>query len=404
MSTQDQALATRPQTSPLITELSDRWKMTPKTMIDTIKATVFPNNGKDVSDAQLMMLLQVAHRYDLSPFLRELYAFPTRGGGIVPMVPIDGWANIINRNPQMDGVDFLDEWEVDAATHKRSLFSTTCIIYRKDRSHPIKVTEYMQECFQPGKDPWIKFPARMLRHKSLIQCARIAFSLGGIYDPDEAERIAETGDKPEPAKPGRASAVIDAQPTKSVAGQDAMAGSSTAQQTAAGVSQAPAAATSEASSSPSQPQTKGEAATPSASPAPQGCICNCCKAGTCDCPSKDEMDQCGCTACLAAVKTPGPSASPSLSDIFNEPQGEVLPPSTKPSGPYVPQEKLKRLFVHAASANISIVKDSHDDELHKMLKAKWGIESLKEIPVTLFETILEEIAPQLKAAKAGKKK
>jgi hypothetical protein len=31
----------------------------------------------------------------------------------------------------------------------------------------------------------------MLRHKSLIQCARIAFGFVGIYDQDEAERIIE---------------------------------------------------------------------------------------------------------------------------------------------------------------------------------------------------------------------
>ncbi len=33
----------------------------------------------------------------------------------------------------------------------------------------------------------------MLRHKAMIQCARIAFGFGGIYDADEAERIIESG-------------------------------------------------------------------------------------------------------------------------------------------------------------------------------------------------------------------
>ena len=31
----------------------------------------------------------------------------------------------------------------------------------------------------------------MLRHKTLIQCARYAFGLAGVYDEDEAERIVE---------------------------------------------------------------------------------------------------------------------------------------------------------------------------------------------------------------------
>ncbi|MCO2532685.1 phage recombination protein Bet, partial [Pseudomonas aeruginosa] len=32
---------------------------------------------------------------------------------------------------------------------------------------------------------------RMLRHKAMIQCARLAFGFAGIYDQDEAERIVE---------------------------------------------------------------------------------------------------------------------------------------------------------------------------------------------------------------------
>ena len=31
----------------------------------------------------------------------------------------------------------------------------------------------------------------MLRHKAMIQCARLAFGYGGIFDHDEAERIVE---------------------------------------------------------------------------------------------------------------------------------------------------------------------------------------------------------------------
>ena len=43
------------------------------------------------------------------------------------------------------------------------------------------------------KTPWDTHPNRMHRHKTLIQCARIAFGFAGIYDEDEAERIIEMG-------------------------------------------------------------------------------------------------------------------------------------------------------------------------------------------------------------------
>jgi hypothetical protein len=61
-------------------------------------------------------------------------------------------------------------------------------VHRKDRSHPIEVTEYLAECRQ-GTEPWKKWPARMLRHKAAIQAIRYAFGFSGIVDPDEADRM-----------------------------------------------------------------------------------------------------------------------------------------------------------------------------------------------------------------------
>lgn len=51
----------------------------------------------------------------------------------------------------------------------------------------------MAEC-QRNTQPWKSHPKRMLRHKAMIQCARLAFGFTGIYDQDEAERIVETKD------------------------------------------------------------------------------------------------------------------------------------------------------------------------------------------------------------------
>jgi hypothetical protein len=41
------------------------------------------------------------------------------------------------------------------------------------------------------KGPWQTHTKRMNRHKSWIQCARLAFGFAGIYDEDEAQRIIE---------------------------------------------------------------------------------------------------------------------------------------------------------------------------------------------------------------------
>ena len=145
-------------------------------LIGTLKATAFKGQ---VSDAQMTALLVVANQYALNPWTKEIYAFPDKNNGIVPVVGVDGWSRIINSHPQFDGIEF----EQDDA-------SCTCVIYRKDRNRPIKVTEYRDECAR-STGPWQSHPKRMLRHKAMIQCARLAFGYGGIYDQDEAERIVE---------------------------------------------------------------------------------------------------------------------------------------------------------------------------------------------------------------------
>lgn len=147
-------------------------------LMNTLKNTAF--KGGNVTDEQFTALLIVANQYGLNPWTKEIYAFPDKDG-IVPVVGVDGWARIINEHPQFDGMEFAYDKEEGACT---------CKIYRKDRTHPTIVTEYMGEC-KRNTQPWQSHPTRMLRHKTLIQCARLAFGFAGIFDQDEAERVIE---------------------------------------------------------------------------------------------------------------------------------------------------------------------------------------------------------------------
>lgn len=152
----------------------------PGELVGILKATAFRTKQGDPqpTDAQLVALLIIAKQYQLNPWTKEIYAFPDKNNGIVPVVGVDGWARIINNHPQFDGVEFDQDKE-----------SCTCMIYRKDRSKPIAITEYLAEC-KRNTPPWSSHPRRLLRHKALIQCARIAFGYVGIFDEDEAQRIA----------------------------------------------------------------------------------------------------------------------------------------------------------------------------------------------------------------------
>lgn len=170
--------------------MSEKYGMDPLAFEATVRATCSPKdrNGQiALTREEFAAFLLVAKEYGLNPLTKEIFAFPAKGGGIVPVVSVDGWINLINSKSECDGWDFETERD-----DEKKLVAITCRMHRKDRSHPVVVTEYLSEC-RRDTDPWKGMPNRMLRHKALIQAGRYAFGFAGIYDEDEAERIAGVG-------------------------------------------------------------------------------------------------------------------------------------------------------------------------------------------------------------------
>lgn len=172
-----------------IMAMSDRLNIEPAEMHSIIMNTVMPclPGGKQITNEQFVSFLAVANEYDLNPLTKEIYAFPARGGGIQPIVSIDGWLKIINQHPDFDGLEHEDLLDANG-----KIIAIKCRIYRKSTSRPVEVSEYMSECAQ-NTSTWQKWPSRMLRHKATIQAARYAFGLSGIIDPDEADRFEQQG-------------------------------------------------------------------------------------------------------------------------------------------------------------------------------------------------------------------
>jgi phage recombination protein Bet len=170
--------------------MASRCNVDPAKLHQTLKSTVF----KGATDEEMLALVVTANTYQLNPLLKEMYAFPKKGGGIVPMVGVDGWLKIANRQDNYDGMSVEVFGDGKTPTH------ATCEIYLKNRAHPVKVTEYFEEC-RRNTDPWNQMPRRMIRNKVMIQAIRVAFGIGGIFDEDEATDIAGTRNvTPQPAK------------------------------------------------------------------------------------------------------------------------------------------------------------------------------------------------------------
>ena len=185
-------------------KFAEKFSIDPDRVMEILKATAFRQRpgSPPVTDEQMTALLIVADQHGLNPFTREIYAFPEKQNGIVPVVGVDGWSRIINQHPQFDGLEFrASETVVTPEGAKPCPEWMECVMYRKDRAHPTAVREYLdevyREAFSGNKDgrnytvagPWQSHTKRFLRHKTMIQAARLVFGFVGIYDQDEAERI-----------------------------------------------------------------------------------------------------------------------------------------------------------------------------------------------------------------------
>lgn len=181
----------------LVAKMAAQATLEPTIFLNTIKQTVIKGQA---TNEQITAFLMVADRYQLDPVLKEIHAFADRKtGGVVPIVGIDGWNTMAQRHPAWDGVEFRwAEKSVVMQGAKRCPEWCECVVYRKDRSHPIIIREYLDECFR-ATGPWQSHTKRMLRHKAQIQAYRVAFGFSGLYDEDEAERIVEEGPSGPPA-------------------------------------------------------------------------------------------------------------------------------------------------------------------------------------------------------------
>lgn len=175
----------------LMGRMAEKYGVDHVKLLEILRDTIFTvkKNEPPFSDTEIAAGLVLAERYDLDPFAREIYLTRSHGK-ILVIVPIDGWSKIVNKQKNYEGCEF--EWLED---DKGKLKACTCTIHRSDRKYPTAIPEYLDECFAPKSDsnldPWRKWPRRMLRHKAFIQAARIAFSLSGIIDPDEADRYVD---------------------------------------------------------------------------------------------------------------------------------------------------------------------------------------------------------------------
>ena len=113
--------------------------------------------------------------------------FKNPEGQYQTLITIDGWMRLINQDPQFAGMTFKESSELELGIP----LWMECSIYRHDRILPITVKEYSAE-IKTEHLLWKTMPRRMLRHRSIQQCARLAFSIHIADQPSTVEKVSTT--------------------------------------------------------------------------------------------------------------------------------------------------------------------------------------------------------------------
>lgn len=184
--------------------------------------------AQNVTKEDIFTFLIQCKNLGLNPLLKQIYGFVSRGK-LAIVVSIEGWNAIANRSPQFDGCSFefgpftTRELSYNKITYNRGTKTTNnvtvkrsvadwvkCIVYRKDRTHPIVITTFFDEAYT-GSEPWATMPMTMLQNRAFVNSVRKAFNVSAYSEDDRFINF----DTPA-AEPLNANAVEITEPTEPV--------------------------------------------------------------------------------------------------------------------------------------------------------------------------------------------
>ena len=125
----------------------------------------------EVPAKTILNLLRTMQKMHLDPLNDEIWVTQYDDGSWQVFMTIEGCSKLLNQHSQFNGLAFIQADNLIEGIPEW----IECSIYRRDRIMPITVREYFVEV-RNEKDIWRKMPRRMLRHRALQQCVRLAIS------------------------------------------------------------------------------------------------------------------------------------------------------------------------------------------------------------------------------------
>lgn len=184
--------------------LAEHLGIDPKAMIEVIKANCFRAvDPKLVTNEQLAAFCSVAAEMKLNPLIPGmLYAYPTKNGGIMPMIGPDAVYMLLSKRDDVEGHEVVLENDKDG-----TLVAATATIYLRGK-RPVVKRVYLHEWQVKTNPNWTTRPAHMLEIRAIKQAARMV--IHGLPLDEEEVRIVEAQSLP-------ASPTADAEGSRSAA-------------------------------------------------------------------------------------------------------------------------------------------------------------------------------------------
>lgn len=149
--------------------------------IDLIKAKIAP----DCTDSEFELLMYMANTYGLDPLLRQIWAVKRNANTpALIFAGRDGMLAIAHRSGHFDGMQSGVVYE--GAGKDKKPVSAWCEIWRNDMTHSFKTDVPFAE-YNTGYSVWKTNPSAMILKVAEAVCLRKAFSVSGLYAPEEID-------------------------------------------------------------------------------------------------------------------------------------------------------------------------------------------------------------------------
>lgn len=152
--------------------------------------------AKGATDDEFAVFLELAKRYNLDPFKRQIFFLPDRRqnepGKI--MVSHAGLIHIAHSSNQWAGMKTFiitkDGEEQLIVDNPDDIAGAVCYVYRKDWKEPLIHAVAFREYFKQNNSrmgPWYTMPQTMIKKVAEAGALRRAFDLGGLYIQEEMD-------------------------------------------------------------------------------------------------------------------------------------------------------------------------------------------------------------------------